>query len=482
MTPISCSWVANQGAEVKSDTTYCYFLFSGNTYAIPLFNQFGYSAYEPSYCACEDGNGGPGPGATNDFCNIFNLMAGFLLFDYSNYTDDDAANPLLDFQIKTGYRPASPLAYTAMYYSAASGWVDTYDNATARAEAYEFCNLGYQECSILTFSMLDAANRAISDYYYELLNGSCHDSITIAPEEINLLKTTPPTTLSQTYYECHKSRAAAIGDAFGTTVGTVTAMIPLIFLFMVNLYMFMNRSDGSHAVLTTYTRAEREDALQGLAVQLLMMRDGRLSGVRKGTVGGKDTDPNDRSRSTSTTRTTAPNLHTASTSALKNLTDELMENAYISTYFAPGKDKVETGRESTNPLQSIGKDDIELGSISATLSRQKLKQYNILNESSNVNLEVVESYNKSVDEHGAYSRESVLTLIRIVEKITKRMLATTNDPNCVETFWDVAIETAVLKYLDLEEFLIVAQCDPELLKVYGNLVVKLYQLFQMHIR
>jgi hypothetical protein len=95
---------------------------------------------------------------------------------------------------------------TELYYD--------FQNPTWRRKAFEFCTLStYGPCSLLLFNSFDSTTHSVSDYNYQLRFGACRDTFTSRNWSLLLsqiflrdfrdtLANTPPTQLTQTYYQC----------------------------------------------------------------------------------------------------------------------------------------------------------------------------------------------------------------------------------------------------------------------------------------
>lgn len=76
-------------------------------------------------------------------------------------------------------------AFNASHAAAASVYPDanpTMNTSAWRSQAYEFCNdvrLGVQ-CSILMFNLYDSFTTSVSEYSYQLVNGSCTNTISLS--------------------------------------------------------------------------------------------------------------------------------------------------------------------------------------------------------------------------------------------------------------------------------------------------------------
>jgi hypothetical protein len=278
-------------------------------------------------------------------------------------------------------------------------------------------------------------------------------------------------------------------------VGNINALRPLLFIFFVQVYLLFLAYQGRPA-LKTYTKEERDDALKGLALQLLMMRDNRLPATRKGQIykstpqlrAGRE---NSRSLSTSSPSLPGPDLQSPSSalsgtvSILRLLTDELMENAYINVYF-----KEETSQEDqirraksmlrgSNPSSNAKPQragDVELADLAAT-DNPMHASITVLNQDFDSSCDTIQEFS-----HADCNAAAAEHLEALLSGLVNRLIATTTD-NAGEDFWEVAGHSAVLQRFDLEMFQRSAMENPSReLSVLVKLLMKIYQLLQVHIR
>lgn len=168
-------------------------------------------------------------------------MLGFLFYNLPSTNDEDDENStklplsalaLLTLMTQTNLLDLNERAYNISY--AASMYdtelYETFQQPSWRKKAYEFCTLDqFGACSLLLFNAFDSNSHSVSDYNYQLRFGACRDSFTsnnwssiytflylyIYHNKFNnnnsnnyytyyrnILADTPPTDLTQTYYEC----------------------------------------------------------------------------------------------------------------------------------------------------------------------------------------------------------------------------------------------------------------------------------------
>jgi hypothetical protein len=103
-------------------------------------------------------------------------------------------------------------------------------------------------------------------------SGSCNNSFTISAEAQEKLLSTPPTPLSEIYYECTRSEYDSFISALGVSVGNAVVVRNVIILLIASLFILYHRI--YQPVFHTYTNREREKVLHFLAFNLLLARDG----------------------------------------------------------------------------------------------------------------------------------------------------------------------------------------------------------------
>ena len=466
--------------------TSCGLEFPNQTYSVPIFNHFGYSQDYPSYCACQDGLG---PGATEDACSGFDLMAGVILYDNTQDADFADGNPFIDLANKVPINLMNPAAYDAMYMAVSSHYTDQYEDLDARLQAYEFCNVSYGSCTLVTISLFDDANTAVTDYYHQLLRGSCSDSISIPPAAYQKLVDTPPASLTMPYYNCRQSPTSVLSAAVGIGSGNMGAVIPVVFLCIINLYYLVKSSAGKKKDKRTYDRSERDDALQGLAVQLLMTRDNRYPATRKprrsaaatATGHGVHMVNRESNMSVLSTQSGESSCLPPNVSVLRMLTEELMENAYISTYFddeSEGEGSAACpSTEVGNPM--VGDADVELGAIGSG------KVVTVLNEAGDDTADTVVAFTNTQNvTEGEVSQGAAL--LPLLDSLVLRMVGTTKEGEENDDFWSLVLHTSVLHHLDLDTLRSAALRSPDdqnyAFAVYVKVVMKIYEMINWHIR
>ena len=111
----------------------------------------------------------------SDYCNQFNLLASAIF--YSTVSNDPYGNvyPLIDLvdQYKSKYGADAFKQLNADAYVASFAAINNQSMTGGYSTgALDFCGAN---CSILVLNSGDVANQAVSNYYYQLANGSCSD-------------------------------------------------------------------------------------------------------------------------------------------------------------------------------------------------------------------------------------------------------------------------------------------------------------------
>ena len=169
----------------------------------------------------------------SEYCSIFDLMVG-VIFYYADPSLGAEASlslsmlALLELMSIRPYVETNRLSYNASYAACMYDVTDAYYNASFRKAAYEFCNfMDYANCTLMNFNTYDSQSQMVSEFYYQVRNGSCTDSFTTP--HWDMLESVPPTSLTQDYFEC---------------TATVNYMIYLIFYLNINFIciLFLNLS------------------------------------------------------------------------------------------------------------------------------------------------------------------------------------------------------------------------------------------------
>lgn len=161
----------------------------GNTLGLPVINSFGNSSANPVRCDCTK------PVGYSSYCNIVNLIPSLVFYKYDGTVQYDLTdikktmqqlglfNLLKLYFNYPSYEDLNVAAYEATFAAVAEayGKMDPLLKTSSWLKnAYKFCSIGKQTCSILAYNVYSPEEHSISTYKYQLLNGSCTDSITIS--------------------------------------------------------------------------------------------------------------------------------------------------------------------------------------------------------------------------------------------------------------------------------------------------------------
>ena len=168
-----------------------------------------------------------------------------------------------------------------------------------------------------------------------------------------------------------------------------------------------------------------------------------------------------------------------------------MENAYVNVYFsapALGQGEGEQGGGKRSLANTRRKDlggdvelaDRDLGALDLDQAQANplhaAAPVTVLNEELDPTLDTLKEYSGDASESVAAAQ-----LVSLLDGLINRMIATTAE-NSNETFWDVVGHSAVLHRLDLDALHAFVLERPGEYSVYIELLMKVFQLFQVHIR
>jgi hypothetical protein len=124
-------------------------------------------------------------------------------------------------------------AYLAQWYS-----IRSTVNTVILAEhgVLDFCGFN---CSLFTVYAGDQFNQATSEYFYQLVNGSCVN--VFASTDWDSLINTPPSALTESYYSCQQSRHSAISDAIGIGFANISFLLTVLPFFAVPLLYLLSQ-------------------------------------------------------------------------------------------------------------------------------------------------------------------------------------------------------------------------------------------------
>jgi hypothetical protein len=170
----------------------------GTTFAAPVFNHVGESFDKPTYCACQGMSA-----SSQSKCSRFEFLPGLVFYRTdSDLGDQNPAALLLEMKTNAtaalqkfglfnllavlqeypDYQAFNKAAYEASFITASSNYTCDQDCLNA---AWDFCRVpgnSQQNCSLLILKTANALSSTVSEYKYQLENGSCTASM-VVPEE-----------------------------------------------------------------------------------------------------------------------------------------------------------------------------------------------------------------------------------------------------------------------------------------------------------
>jgi len=184
----------------------------------------------------------------------------------------------------TDYRDFNYASYNATWGAATIAYGRKSPNTTTSSyikNSFNFCNIKITTCSIAVFHSTDQSSQLISQYKYQLTNGSCSDSFTIPNSDYQKLVQSPPVQLTENYYECYSDSFTAFINALGIASGNTQLAVPLTVIFLLPLVYFLLIAMNQAPPKEEYNNREKTQALEILSILLLRLRDGKSRGIRK---------------------------------------------------------------------------------------------------------------------------------------------------------------------------------------------------------
>ncbi len=254
------------------------FLATGTTFILPVFNQYGVDITKPVYCDCSD------PLLKhNEACSQFNLLTGMLFYhskDEINLKDfsikelihqlrSNVTGVLTEFglfnllklvQLYPSYRAFNRAAYNASFYTIADA---SHCDEKCWKEAYSFCKLPNSNltCSLSIVGSETTLLNTVSNYKYQLQNGSCTASMVISENNWAKLVENPPVQFTQIYYECYQPTTSAFITAVGVASGNTQIFIPFFVFGLLPFLYFLLVAIRQVPPKEEYTKAEVSEGI-----------------------------------------------------------------------------------------------------------------------------------------------------------------------------------------------------------------------------
>lgn len=218
----------------------------------------------------------------NHHCHIFDFQAGFVFWNTPSLAPYYEFAFLMASQAYYLDRSFYAASLVMNYWSRQAAYTTKFKNIAFRRQAFSFCktvSAGY--CSIYLVRTYDLAktfqSSAVSPYYFQLDRGACRDSITPTQENWKMLIETPFAPITQQYQECTYALSYAIENETGTALGNMSIFTPAcILVIYVLVYLYKQSGLYQPPVHRSYSQRDKHEALDALALSLLMVRDNKF--------------------------------------------------------------------------------------------------------------------------------------------------------------------------------------------------------------
>lgn len=213
------------------------------------------------------------------------LIGNFFMSSGLIFFNNPESTPIFEMFVRNNMTFPYEDLYPAAFYASSLGkrWISTGGAPPGgKEEAFAVCDtLSAGGCSILSASFYDLGFRGwtVSPYYHQLMQGACRNSVNMPDEAWKTLQSRSYTPLVREYKKCRDTMFNVATDQAGIAIGNMQLLLPICVCFIIAIVTLTKE------VLDTedpekYTKNEKADALDALAVAMLLTRDGLL--VSKG--------------------------------------------------------------------------------------------------------------------------------------------------------------------------------------------------------
>jgi hypothetical protein len=153
----------------------------------PLFRHVGANNTTPELCDCQTLTAEELSSPSHN-CNVFRFLSGFMFVSAPAAASAGYVMGLTLGKLKGNLALLNEHSHHAMFAASTFGqhsaFSHVFNSPASLDAAYEFCRVGDQTCSILTFATYDLVptNWAVSKQYTLLQNGACRDTISPTDE------------------------------------------------------------------------------------------------------------------------------------------------------------------------------------------------------------------------------------------------------------------------------------------------------------
>jgi hypothetical protein len=269
--------------------------------ALPVFNQNGVSLDRPIYCDC---GSVPIDIIEDDIqflCSQFDFLAGLVFYPTTDQLTENELNNFLNQRSSNVTNILDRFGLTALLKTLAqyetyqqfnkaafnASWITTSNNYTCDEEclqsAFQFCiQPGTNTtCSLAMFNVANGAASTVSEYKYQLTNGSCTSSMVVPLDNWMKLVNNPPVQFTQTYYECYQSSGPAFVTAVGVASGNVQIFVPIVMFGLLPFLYFVLVAVRQVPPKEEYRKDDKQIAVEILGLLLLRIRDGKTRGIKR---------------------------------------------------------------------------------------------------------------------------------------------------------------------------------------------------------
>lgn len=185
MKPIVCLHNTTKVTSRTGGVTQACFVLIGATLALPTFDHFGLSTNLPDKCICSTNGHKAG-------CQLFNFLLTLIFFPIGDRGSiySETLSQIITLVRLMGnfdsYTDLNDAAYDAAWGGASYLYQNQSSKVTSKSwlkQSFDFCSVGTSDCQMIIINPFDAVSQLVSEYKFQLYNGSCSDSFSIPQDE-----------------------------------------------------------------------------------------------------------------------------------------------------------------------------------------------------------------------------------------------------------------------------------------------------------
>jgi hypothetical protein len=116
---------------------------------------------------------------------------------------------------------------------------------------------------------------------YQLVNGSCADPFSIPPEVYDKLVESPPTQITEVYYQCTLTELDAVNNAIGIASGNTTTIVPVVVMLLLPFIYLWLKAFNIPMPVPEYSEEQKKDVVEFFITQLMRANDKKTRGMKK---------------------------------------------------------------------------------------------------------------------------------------------------------------------------------------------------------